>query len=59
MVRLAPFFIFMVFKKITFLSKDNDLFGFVAYILMNFYKFLQIITDYHKLQKLSKKNSKI
>ena len=49
MVRLAPFFIFMVFKKITFLSKDNDLFGFVAYILMNFNNFLQIITDCHKL----------
>ena len=49
MVRLAPFFIFMVFKKITFLSKDNDLFGFFAYILMNFNNFLQIITDCHKL----------
>ena len=49
MVQVAPFFVFIVLLENTFLSKDNGLFRFFAYILMNFYNFLKIITSYHKL----------
>ena len=48
-------FNFIVFLEKDIYQKDNDLFGFFPYILMNFHRFLQIITDFHKLQKLSKK----
>ena len=42
-------FNFIVFLEKDIYQKDNYLFGFFAYILMNFHRFLQIITDFHKL----------
>ena len=55
LVRSTPSFIFIVFKKLTFYQNNADLFKFFAYILVKFHKFLQIITNYHKLKKFMKK----